>query len=132
MGQSLLNKVCFITGASGIAAQTAAHAARAGASVFIASLHEDECRSVAQSLRSVKDDTRCDWAAADLTDESNVANAVEQCISRFGRIDALFNVVGISGRKFGDGPVHECTADAWQRTLDINFKSVFLSLSAVI
>src|SRR5207247_2766394 len=31
------------------------------------------------------------------------------------------------GRRFGDGPLHECTIDGWQATLDNNLKSVFLT-----
>ena len=26
-----------------------------------------------------------------------------------GRLDVLFHVAGISGRRFGDGPLHDCT-----------------------
>ena len=33
---------------------------------------------------------------------------------------------GISGRRLGDGPVDECTEDAWDTVLDTNLKSVFL------
>ena len=28
-------------------------------------------------------------------------------------INGLFNVAGISGRRFGDGPLHECTEEGW-------------------
>jgi len=61
-----------------------------------------------------------------------VSAAVQQCLSRFGRIDALFNVAGISGRKFGDGPIHECTDEGWDFTLETNVKSMFLMCRAVI
>ena len=45
------------------------------------------------------------------------AAAVEACVDRFGRIDGLFSVAGGSGRRFGDGPIHEVTGDAWDATL---------------
>jgi NAD(P)-dependent dehydrogenase (short-subunit alcohol dehydrogenase family) len=38
----------------------------------------------------------------------------------------LFCVVGVSGRRWGDGPVADCTEEAWDRVLEINLKSVFL------
>jgi NAD(P)-dependent dehydrogenase (short-subunit alcohol dehydrogenase family) len=44
-----------------------------------------------------------------------------------GRIDVLLHVAGISGRRFGDGPLHECSDEAWQRVLDTNARSVFLT-----
>jgi meso-butanediol dehydrogenase/(S,S)-butanediol dehydrogenase/diacetyl reductase len=42
------------------------------------------------------------------------------------RLDALFCAHGISGRRFGDGPVEECTEEGWDAVLDANLKSVFL------
>ena len=42
---------------------------------------------------------------------------ITQCLSRFGRADALFNVAGLSGRRFGDGPLHEIEDEAWRATL---------------
>jgi meso-butanediol dehydrogenase / (S,S)-butanediol dehydrogenase / diacetyl reductase len=42
------------------------------------------------------------------------------------RLDVLFNGAGISGRALGDGPVDECTVEAWDSVLAINLRSVFL------
>src|SRR5262249_40976617 len=39
---------------------------------------------------------------------------------------AVFNVAGVSGRRFGDGPLHECSAKGWDVTLDTNVRSMFL------
>ncbi|MCA9894490.1 MAG: SDR family oxidoreductase, partial [Anaerolineae bacterium] len=36
-----------------------------------------------------------------------------------------FSGVGVSGRRWGDGPAHECTEDAWNRVLNINLTSMF-------
>jgi len=41
-------------------------------------------------------------------------------------VDALFNVVGASGRHLGDGPVEECTLEAWEYVLNLNVRSTFL------
>jgi NAD(P)-dependent dehydrogenase (short-subunit alcohol dehydrogenase family) len=41
-------------------------------------------------------------------------------------LDALVCAHGISGRRFGDGPVDTCTEDGWDTVLDANLKSVFL------
>jgi NAD(P)-dependent dehydrogenase (short-subunit alcohol dehydrogenase family) len=44
----------------------------------------------------------------------------------FERFDALVCAHGISGRRFGDGPVDTCTEEGWDTVLDTNLKSVFL------
>ena len=110
----------LITGSTGIAADTARLANAVGARVFIVGKDAESCESLSAELSS------SDFAVADLTDEAQVIAAVKGFVEKFGRMDALFNVAGISGRKFGDGPVHECTLQGWETTLDTNAKTVFL------
>jgi len=62
----------------------------------------------------------------DLCDASAVEAHVEQVYHDFGRIDGVFNIAGGSGRKFGDGPVHECTVGGWLDTLQLNLTTAFL------
>ncbi len=114
----------LITGATGIAAATAKLAAQAGVSIFIVSLHENDCAVLANEIRA--SGARCEFHAGDLVQEATAINAVQNCVQHFGRIDALFNVAGISGRKFGDGPLHECTENGWDVTMDTNAKTTFL------
>lgn len=63
---------------------------------------------------------------ADLTQADQVERAVVTAVERFGRLDVVFNGAGISGRRFGDGPVHECDEQAWDMVLATNLKSVYL------
>jgi NAD(P)-dependent dehydrogenase (short-subunit alcohol dehydrogenase family) len=49
-----------------------------------------------------------------------------------GGIDVLFHVTGISGRRFGDGPLDTCTLEGWERVLAVNARSVFLTNRAVV
>ena len=114
----------LITGATGIAAATAKLAAQAGASIFIVSLHETDCAVLANEINA--SGGRCEFYAGDLVQEVTACNALQNCVQHFGRIDALFNVAGISGRKFGDGPLHECTETGWDMTMDTNAKTTFL------
>ena len=44
-----------------------------------------------------------------------------------GRLDLLLHVAGISGRKFGDGPLHECSSEGWEHVMHINAFGVFLT-----
>jgi len=105
------DKVLLISGASGIAAATAKLAMAEGAAVV----------SVSRSCGELDD-----VVLGDLTDPATSREAVRQCVERHGRIDCLFNVAGASARKLGDGPLHECTDEAWDHTMDVNVKSMFL------
>jgi meso-butanediol dehydrogenase/(S,S)-butanediol dehydrogenase/diacetyl reductase len=42
------------------------------------------------------------------------------------RLDALVCAHGISGRRFGDGPVETCPEEGWDAVFDANVRSVFL------
>lgn len=126
----LQDKVLLITGSTGIAAATAELAAAEGARVFVTSRTEANCRSLAERLAA--DGYTAAYAVTDLVDEAAVEAMVAACAERFGRIDAVYNVAGISGRKYGDGPLHECTVDGWDITLDTNVKSMFFVCRAVL
>ena len=113
-------KTILITGATGIAEATAQAAAAQGDSIFIISRTELDCQSLSERLPTSA------YHAADLRDEHAVEKAFSACLQKFNGVDAVFNVAGISGRKFGDGPLHECSAEGWDITLDTNVRSMFL------
>lgn len=120
-----MKEVLLVTGSSGIAAATARLWA-AENPVFVVGDNADECKSLATSL------DEAGYATADVRDETAVRNAVAACLERFGRIDALFNVAGISARSTGDGPLHECKSAAWDLVMDVNAKGTFLMCREVL
>jgi NAD(P)-dependent dehydrogenase (short-subunit alcohol dehydrogenase family) len=120
-------KVLLISGSTGIAASTAELAVREGARVFATSRTGEHGRALVERLGGA-----CGFARADLARAPGARRAVRACLSRFGRIDALFNVAGISGRRFGDGPLHECTEEGWDVTLSTNVRSMFLLCREVL
>jgi NAD(P)-dependent dehydrogenase (short-subunit alcohol dehydrogenase family) len=124
----LADRVVLITGSTGIAAATAEKAIEEGARVFVCSRTESHCAALVEKLGS----QRAGYRAADLVQDEAASAVVEDCRARFGRIDALFNVAGISGRRFGDGPLHECTPQGWDMTMDVNARSQFLMCRAVL
>jgi NAD(P)-dependent dehydrogenase (short-subunit alcohol dehydrogenase family) len=119
----------LITGSTGIAAATARLAAREGAAVFIVGNDEASCGALTDEIGV---GGVCHYQLADITQNGAVATAVAQCVAWHGRIDALFNVVGISGRRFGDGPVHECTEEGWDVMMETNVKSLFFMCREVL
>ena len=120
-----MSEVLLVTGSSGIAAATA-RLWGARDSVFIVGVKEEECRSLATEL------PRAGFNAADVRDEEAVRQSVAACLERFGKIDALFNVAGISARSLGDGPLHECSTEAWDTVMDVNAKGTFLMCREVL
>jgi NAD(P)-dependent dehydrogenase (short-subunit alcohol dehydrogenase family) len=119
-----VSEVLLVTGSSGIAAATAR--LWGDRSVFILGIDEGQCRSLATELPCAG------YKSADVRNEDAVRAGVAACLGRFGRVDALFNVAGISARSLGDGPLHECTAQGWDAALDVNAKGTFLMCREVL
>jgi NAD(P)-dependent dehydrogenase (short-subunit alcohol dehydrogenase family) len=126
----LRDRVCLVTGSTGIAAASAHRLAAEGAAVFIVSRTAEHVRSLANAL--VAAGAQAAWAVADLTVEAQVDEAIAAGVERFGRIDGLFAVAGGSGRRFGDGPIHELSVEGWERTLQLNLRSQALTCRAVV
>lgn len=118
-------KVVIITGSSGIGAATARLAAAQGAKLLIATSDEISGFELAAELAA-----EC-WAG-DLTRRDSAASILAQCLSRFARVDAVFNVAGMSGRRFGDGPVHEIDDAGWETTVAHNLTVTLRMCRAVI
>ena len=126
----LRGRICVVTGSTGIAAASARRLVAEGASVFVVSVTEAHVQSLADELTD--SGGTAGWVAADLTVESEADGAIAATVARFGRIDGLFAVAGASGRRHGDGPIHELTAEGWDRTLEINLRSQALTCRAVV
>jgi NAD(P)-dependent dehydrogenase (short-subunit alcohol dehydrogenase family) len=121
-----MGRVLLITGATGIAEATALAASTQGESVFIVSRTEERCRDLCKRLRDA------DYRVCDLREEREVEAAFDACLRKFRGVDAVFNVAGISGRRFGDGPVHQCSAEGWDVTFDTNVRGMFLMCRAAL
>ncbi|MBS0027694.1 SDR family NAD(P)-dependent oxidoreductase [Chitinophaga hostae] len=122
--------VYIITGASGIAAETIKLLAAAGHRVFFIGKEAAQCETLADELQKLY--LHADYMTGDLTDVHVVQQLVSVCVNKYGRIEGLFNVAGISGRKYGDGPLHECTLEGWQVTLNNNLTTQFQMCKCVL
>lgn len=70
--------------------------------------------------------------ACDATEETQVETLFREATDQLGGLDVLFHVAGGSGRRHGDGPLHECSVAGWQATIDLNLKSTFLTNRAAL
>jgi NAD(P)-dependent dehydrogenase (short-subunit alcohol dehydrogenase family) len=114
----LRGKVLIITGSTGIGAAAARLAAGQGARLLIASPDEVSGWELAA-------ETSAEAWIGDLRRSNAAASVFSQALSKFGRVDCLFNVAGATGRRFGDGPVHEISDDAWHTSIDSNLTVTF-------
>lgn len=124
-------RVCLVTGSTGMAASAARALVAEGARVFVTSRTPDHVRALADELGEVGA-SGVGWRAADLTLEAGADAVVADCTERFGRIDALYAVAGISGRALGDGPLHEATVAGWEAVMAANVTSLFLISRATV
>jgi len=70
--------------------------------------------------------------SGDATDPSTAEQAIQNCLQHFGPLHGLYHVAGGSGRKFGDGPLHELSLEGWNKTFELNLTSLMLSNQAAV
>jgi NAD(P)-dependent dehydrogenase (short-subunit alcohol dehydrogenase family) len=123
----LSGKRCLIVGGtSGIGLAAARRFLAEGARVVIAG------RDRARGAVAVQELGGAHFVAADARNPEQVAMLFDAAGDHLGGLDVLYHVAGVSGRKFGDGPLHECADDGWHATLDANLTSVFLTNRAAV
>jgi NAD(P)-dependent dehydrogenase (short-subunit alcohol dehydrogenase family) len=128
----LANKRCLIVGGtSGIGWAAAKRFLQEGARVAVAGLDNPEFLKNVIAFAEAGGGTAL-TAECDARDVKQVDHLFEFVLAIFGGLDVLYHVAGASGRKDGDGPLHECTDDGWQATLDVNLKTTFLTNRAAI
>ena len=74
----------------------------------------------------------CATVTGDAIDSSHAPAAIALARERFGGFHGLYHVAGGSGRRLGDGPLHEITDDGIRATLELNLHSVILSNRAAV
>jgi NAD(P)-dependent dehydrogenase (short-subunit alcohol dehydrogenase family) len=130
MSGQLTNKRCLIVGGTtGIGLAAASRFLDEGARIVIAGRSPDKGVAAEEMLRArgLVRFLGCDAARAD-----QVGKLFAESVALLGGLDVLYHVAGISGRKHGDGPLHECSDEGWQATLDANLKSTFLTNRAAV
>jgi len=123
-------RTCLITGSTGMGAAAARAIATEGGRVFVVSRTPGHAEALAEAISDTGGDAG--WCTADMAREDEAEAAVAACVERSGRLDAVFSAAGISGRRFGDGPLHEMTLEGWETVLATNATSQFLVCRAAV
>ncbi len=132
MAGRLQDKVALVFGAGSIGPglsngkATAILYAREGARVVVVDNNKIAVEETAELLRSQGNE--CLALLADVTINREVEAAVDATVNHFSRIDILHNNVGFASL---GGPV-ELDEDVWDRAIDLNLKSMFLTCKYVL
>ena len=128
MNQWLAHKrVVIIGGTTGLGLSAAKAFVQQGASVVVVGRDVANGRLAEAQLQG-KGIAIC----GDATDSATAQAAIERCQDAFGGLDGLYHVAGGSGRRQGDGPLHELSLDGWNYTVSLNLTSLMLSNQAAV
>jgi len=119
-------KVAIITGGgSGLGRECALQWAEEGAKVVVTDLVEKRATDVAKQITD-KGGTAI-GLKADVTDEAEIAAAVDRAVEEYGQLDIMFANAGKAVEGFGTIPFEELTEAQWDDVNDVVYKGVFFS-----
>jgi len=121
----LKNKIAIVTGAGrGIGRGIALALAKDGCNVVISDINQEDCAKVAAEVEALGVEALT--VKCDVSQKNEVDNLVAETLKRFKKLDILVNNAGI----FPFIPFAKMTEADWDKVLNVNLKSVFLSSQA--
>jgi len=119
---SLDGKVAVAIGAGGVlAGEISKGLAKAGAKVAVLDLSIENAAKVSESI--ISEGGESFPVKVDATDISDIADSLNTVVGKWGRVDILLNAPGINSAT----PFFEIKAEEWDKIIDVNLKSMFLS-----
>ncbi len=128
MSNRLSGKIAVVTGgASGIGRAACLRIAREGAVVVVIDIDHEGAQHVSEECRLAGVDSLA--IAADVSDEGQMAGAIQTVLSRFKKLDLLVANAGIEGamRDFA-----ELTVAEWDRIMAVNVRGAFITVRACL
>jgi len=127
MGDRVRGKIAVVTGAGSVGPgvgngkAAAILYAREGAKVFLVDYNLKAAEETKRLIDKEGGISSC--SQADVSKSADCERIINECINSYGRIDILHNNVGIEI----PGGIEDISEADWDRTLDVNLKSVFLT-----
>src|SRR5687768_12327184 len=119
--------IVTIGGTAGLGLSAARACVAAGARVVVVGRDAAAAEEAGRSLGDAAVAT-----AGDAMEPGTAIAAIAMAIEWFGGFDGLYHVAGGSGRRRGDGPLHEISDEGWRYTIDLNLTSLFYSNRAAV
>jgi NAD(P)-dependent dehydrogenase (short-subunit alcohol dehydrogenase family) len=114
-------KVAVITGAaSGIGKATAKLFVKEGARVVLGDIQDDLGKALADELGS-----STIYQHANVRSEEHIKALINLAVEKFNKLDIMFNNAGFGGV---GGPIEDIPVDAWDVTMEVMLRSVFLGI----
>ena len=120
--------IVIIGGTTGLGLSAAQACLAAGAAGVVVTGRNEKSAEAAQAALG----PRAATLTGDAIDGAHAESAITLAVECFGRFDALYHVAGGSGRKMGDGPLHEVTDEGIDATLSLNLSSMIRSNRAAV
>lgn len=127
MGWLVSKRIVVIGGTTGIGLSAALAFIKEGAQVVIVGRKQEDADKARHYLGE-----KGTAMIGDAVLEETTPAAILLCKEKFGGFDGLYHVAGGSGRKYGDGPLHDITLEGWNKTLELNLTSLMLSNRAAV
>ena len=123
-------KVVLITGAgSGLGRAAALQAAKEGAKLSLVDLSQEGLEETERQITENAPNAEVLLITANVANEEEVKNYVNQTIEQYGRIDGFFNNAGIEGKQ---NSTEDFGSDEFQKVVSVNLNGVFYGLKYVL
>lgn len=124
------DRIIIITGAaSGLGFSTALYLASQEAKVSLVDYNKEALEASKKEIEKKYPKAKLLTVVADVSDEQQVKNYVDETVKAFGRIDGLYNNAGIEGKQ---APLVEYDLNVFKKVLDINILGVYYGMRYVI
>jgi NAD(P)-dependent dehydrogenase (short-subunit alcohol dehydrogenase family) len=119
------DRIAIVTGGgSGIGRAVCAELVRRRATVVVADLDQDKAEKTVAQI--TEEGGRATSAAVDVSVEDQVQHLLDATVSRYGRLDYLFNNAGIAIA----GDVRDLTLEHWEKVFAVNWRGVLYGTRA--
>ncbi|KAK5306999.1 hypothetical protein LTR99_002691 [Exophiala xenobiotica] len=130
MSAKLKNKVCIVTGGGhGFGEAMAKRFAEEGARVVIADINPKTGSKVESEINAASGQKTALFQETNVTSQASWEKLLEAALKEFGRVDVVVNNAGTTYPKKAS---HTVTEEEYDKVINVNMKSIFLSVAVVV